>query len=63
MMALLSEASPSAIFVVCLLMLIGAAVCGFISGAILRGTGFGIAINGALILVGSVLGACLRLAI
>ena len=63
MMTLLSQASSFEIFVLCLLMLIGGVVCGFISDAILRDTGFGFALNGILVLVGCVLGACLRLAL
>lgn len=62
MIQMLSEASSLAIFVAFLLMLICGVACGFISDAILRDTGFGIAVNGVLIVVGSVLGACVRLA-
>ncbi len=63
MMSLITEASPFETFLACMLLLIGCTVFGIISNAILQDTGFGIAVNGVLILLGSLLGACLRLAI
>ncbi|MGI3903004.1 MAG: hypothetical protein ACRYGP_31560 [Janthinobacterium lividum] len=63
MMSMIAGASPFDTFLACMLMLIGCTVFGIISNAILRDTGFGVAVNGVLILLGTVLGACLRLAI
>ncbi len=62
MLMLLSQASSFDIFLTCVFGLIGCAIFGIISNAILRDTGFGVAVNGVLILLGTVLGACLRLA-
>lgn len=62
MIQMLSEASSFTVFIALVLLLIAGAACGFISDVILRDTGFGIAVNGILIVVGSVLGASLRLA-
>ncbi len=63
MMTMLSEATPFAIFAALMLMLIAGAIVGLVSDAILRDTGFGVVVNGVLILTGSVLGICARLAL
>ncbi len=63
MPTLLSQASSSDIFILCLCMLAVGMVCGVISNMVLADVGFGIAINGFVVLLGSVLGVWLRLAL
>ena len=63
MLTLLSQASSFEIFILCVFMLIVCTVCGILSDMIMRDVGFGVAVNGFVVLLGSVLGAWLHLAL